>query len=208
MIISLTPDYSRVMDPRLKEILDEEKESSRQNFRKKYVEFTSAASLRPNVEEAVIIIGSKPVKKYVAQAISALDTHTAIFLAGKGEYLGKLVSVVELVKLKVSGRVIQHNQASLTDSLINPDIKLESNLSNINAFFSDNSATEQLQIKTEIPNEHGSPELVDAKASNAMRSSVLRLIHGPKVYEIPTMTIILTKKDVQVPKGWSKQVTP
>lgn len=194
------------MDPRLKEILDEEKESCRQFFRKTYVEFTSVANLRPNLEEAVIIVGSKPVKKYVAQAVNALNTHKAILLAGKGEYLGKLVSVTEQVKVNISGRVHQQNQASLTDSLINPDIKLESNLPNVIAFYSDSSAGEHLQANTENFSHTQLLDLKNAKASNAVRSSVLKLIHGPKVYEIPTMSIILAKDDVTVLQGWSKQV--
>lgn len=194
------------MDQRLKEILDEEKESARRIVREDYVAFTSTAHLRPNLEEAVIIVDSMPVKKYAAQAASALETHKAILLAGRGNHLGKLISVVEQVKVRVPGRVYQHNQASLTDSLINPDIKLESNLLNVIAFFSDFSASVNPRVKAENGEGALSTDSNDTKAANAMRSSALKLIHGPKVYQIPTMSIILAKDDVAVPKGWSKQV--
>lgn len=209
------------MDPRLEEILDEEKGSFLQEARENYVKLADVAKITPNLEEAVFVIGSSPVKKYTSKASAALKKHKAILLAAKGQLLGKLVSIVEMIKQQTEGRVVQLNRASLTDSLVNPEFKPGASLNNVLAFFNEQSEVKVDQImekgSASIGKEGGNVEEVLASntgvmsaeyVSAAVLSAVKRLIPGAKIYQVPTMSIVLAIGDLKLPeKSWTKQVT-
>lgn len=208
------------MDPILEEILNDEIESFRQEARQTYVKLADVAQITPNLEEAVLIIGSSPAKRYTSIAIAALNKHKIILLAGKGLLLGKLVSIVELIKQRTEGRVVQLNRASLTESLVNPEFKPNASLNNVRAFFGDKVDTDKSPNgdKTAERSEYGEasvealqgsikPASSTTSASVAVVSAVKRLILGPKIYQVPAMSVVLAIGDLTLPGGsWTKQV--
>lgn len=198
------------MDQKVQDIIKEESESFRQDARQSYVKIVAEAKLRPKLEEALFVISSSLAKKYTVAAVKALQEHKLVVLAGKGEFLSKLVAVVEQVKQQTPGRLVQLNQACVTDSLVNPEFKSMASVANVYAFFGEtvpklgrNSAVLENDV---LENSVLGKTLMESEPADAQIRAVKKLITGPKIYQVPTMTVVLATEDISAPKGWTKQV--
>lgn len=172
-----------MQDPRLKEVIQEEAETFYRESCTLYVNAATSLKLPTSTEEALITAGSSRAIRYADSVVSALQNHRVAMVVGRGEHVQKAVSVVELAKQKVQGRVVQFSKLSLEQSLIHPGIKAELSLKNVQAFYGD--------------------------VGTATEEDALREIHGHKVYTVPTFAVFLVR-DMTVPEDlftdWSKQV--
>lgn len=190
------------MDLRLKEILQDEQNSFRDDACDSYVQLADACLFSPCFGEAVVFVGASPVKRYVSTALAALRAHDAVLLAGKGEAVSKLVTVAEQVKQQAAGRVVQLNRGCDTDSLVNPGLKAEASVKNVHAFFGD---AQDAPIAWGVILLSLAGGAVGLKTDASVGAAV-RLIRGPKVYRIPTMMIFLATGEVKGVEGWTRQV--
>lgn len=171
---------------RLHTVKSEESEVFVTDCRHLYLDVASKLAISPKVESALTVIASSPAKKYIEVCQTALNDHTMIMIVAQGSDLQKLVSVVEQVKSNSEGRISQMNKCFTQLSLINPSYAAQHSMKNVQIFFGDD---------------------VEGKAP---AEDALKEIKGHKVYDVPCMSVVLAKGDIESSKTafseWSVQV--
>ncbi|KAJ8140711.1 hypothetical protein OY671_006105 [Metschnikowia pulcherrima] len=161
---------------KVKSVCDNEARAFQSKCRQWYVDDTKELGLPAKIEEAVILVGQSPAKAYVQASINAIQSHHAVLIAGKGSNLGKAVAVAEQVKSQLTGRVAQFNKASLHSSLVNPAYKPTASVKNIEVFLKDGESSQ---------------DSTNLQSSEQAANDALREIKGHKVYQVPSMAILL-----------------
>lgn len=178
---------------KVKEVNDKEARAFRLVCRQLYVDSATELNLPTKVEEAVVIVGMSPAKAYVQVSSTALREFKTVLIAGKGGNLGKAVAVAEQVKQQLEGYMVQFNKASLHSSLINPAYKPSASLKNIQVFLNEIEASQ---------------ESMGPPSSEQTMNDALREIQGHKVYQVPSIAILLVR-DTPVAEGklpkWTRQ---
>lgn len=180
------------MDPRLEEIIKDETNSFRLETRQMYVDLMNESDYEQHIDECVFVIGSSPAKKYASIILAALKKHGVVLLAAKGGLTSKLVAIAEIIKHSDVDVQKQLNRISLTDLLVNPEFRPEASTKNVKAFIAQSQETPQ-EVGDSIigvPAADGKP-----RSEKSILSDVVKLIHGPKIYDVPTMTIVLCTND-------------
>lgn len=169
-------------EERLQEILTEEADVLTTESRQLYIDVSKKLKVSPKLDDALIIITRNTVsKKYLEASLEALEKHKAVILVAKGPELNKLVSVVEQIKQK--GDVKQLNKLTQQLSLINPSYSPQHSINNIKVFFGDDLSSQDAE------------------------KTALREIKGHKVYDVPVLSVLLVKVEVNPADfaGWTIQ---
>lgn len=171
----------------VEEVLDLEKKAFLDDAKEVYVQLMSELGLGPRINDCIILVGSSLPKMYLEAALNGLSAHKAVFITGKGPELAKAITVAEQVKHQAKGRIVQFNRASLHSSLINPAYKPAMSRKNVSVFFDDSCS--------------------DSLSHEQQERDALREIKGYKVYQTPSMSILLLAGDTnKTVEGWTKQV--